>query len=275
MIKMFKKNTKWIIFVSVIIAIIGYFSYLIYNFNYNKSTDFAQLGDSFGILNSLFSGLAFVALIFTIDQQNEDIKNTKKEMQNQNFENHFFNLLKIHNDLVSNFRQINLLDNGEKHYMYGGEAISFFLDKFKEGGTIFYQVDDKLSKEEQEDDAYKTRNIDASTLKINISTKLGRSNLKFIENIYLLLKLIDKQVNLTSDEKRFYIESLLAQITDEELVLIFYYTHALQEEKKYLLEKFSFFENIDEQLLYNWREEVILYKKAVYGKNSLSMYSIK
>ena len=159
--------------------------------------------------------------------------------------------------------------------MYGGEAISFFLDEFKEGGTIFYQVDEKLSKEEQEDNAYKTRNIDASTLKINISVKLGRSNLKFIENIYLLLKLIDKQINLTSDEKSFYIESLLAQITDEELVLMFYYTHALQEDKKYLLEKFSFFENIDEQLLYNWREEVILYNKEVYGKNSLSMYCIR
>jgi uncharacterized membrane protein len=266
MTNIFKKNILWIFF--ILILIIGYLSFLVYSFNYGKLSDFAQLGDSFGILNSLFSGFAFLALIFTIYQQNEDMRNTKKEMQNQNFENHFFHLLNIHNDLVSKFRQINFLDDGEKHYMYGGEAISFFLNKFKDGSTVFYKVDENLSKEEQINNATKTKNVDSNTLKMNISIKLGRSNLKFIDNIYLVLKLIDKQSDLTSDEKRFYIDTILAQITDEELVLIFYYTHAFNEKLKPFLEKFSFFENIDEQLLYNWQEEVKLYKREVYGKSS-------
>ena len=270
MVNIFKKNIIWIFF--ILILIIGYGSFLIHEFKYGNLSDFASLGDSFGILNSLFSGFAFLALIFTIYQQNEDMRNTKKEMQNQNFENHFFHLLRIHNDLVAIFKQINFLENGEKYYMYGGEAISFFLDNLKEGGTIFYKVDESLSKEEQINNATKTKNVNSHTLKINLSIKLGRSNLKFIDNIYLMLKLIDKQSDLTSDEKRFYIDTVLAQITNEELVLIFYYTHAFNEKLKVLLEKFKFFENIDEQLLHNWQEEAKLYKREAYGEHSLSTY---
>ncbi len=272
MVNIFKKNQKWVWF--IFILIIGYGLFLLDSFNYEKLSDFAALGDSFGILNALFSGLAFLALIFTIYQQNEDMRNTKKAMQNQNFENHFFHLLKIHNELVAKFRQINFLENGEKHYMYGGEAISFFLNKFKEGGfSGSYKRDEKLTTEEQKTNAYENKNLDSDTLRINMSTKLGRSNLKFIDNLYLMLQLIDKQSESAADEKKFYIDTILAQISDEELVLIFYYTHAFHKNLKTLLEKFRFFENIDEQLLHNWQEEVKLYKREAYGESGLPQYT--
>ena len=265
--KIFRKS---IILITFIFLIIAYPLYLSFSFYYNKLENFAQLGDS---LNALFSGLAFLALIYTIYQQNTDMRNTKKEMQNQNFENHFFHLLKIHNNLVAKFREINILDDGKEHYMYGGEAISFFLDRFKEGGfTGFYRVDESLSKKEQMENAYRNKNIDAGTLKVNISLNLGHNNLKFIDNVYLMLKLIDKQLDLTIDEKKFYIDTVFAQITDKELVLIFYYTHAFNEGLKVLLEKFTFFENIDKQLLHNWQEEVKFYKEEAYGESSLALY---
>jgi hypothetical protein len=80
-----------------------YITYPISEFSIEKA---GQLGDSFGILNSLFSGFAFVALIMTIYLQQEEINNMKKELEKQNFENIFFLILekfntKQNNDLKS------------------------------------------------------------------------------------------------------------------------------------------------------------------------------
>ena len=54
-------------------------------------------GDSFGLLTSLFSGLAFSGLILTLFLQREElslqrkeIKDTREEMKFQNFETTFF-----------------------------------------------------------------------------------------------------------------------------------------------------------------------------------------
>lgn len=42
-----------------------------------------EFGDQFGVLNSLFSGLAFVILIYTLRQQEEQIRLQREDLQNQ------------------------------------------------------------------------------------------------------------------------------------------------------------------------------------------------
>ena len=73
------------------------------------------LGDMFGAVNALFSGLAFAGIIIALFFQRIDLKNqfeelhqTRKEFKKQNetlelqkFENRFFNLLSIHHQIVS------------------------------------------------------------------------------------------------------------------------------------------------------------------------------
>ena len=44
-------------------------------------SDRGTFGDMFGAVNALFSGLAFVALIYTILQQREEIKINRKEIE--------------------------------------------------------------------------------------------------------------------------------------------------------------------------------------------------
>jgi hypothetical protein len=41
-----------------------------------------QIGDTFGTLNALFSALAFFGVVYSILQQNESIKQSKLELQN-------------------------------------------------------------------------------------------------------------------------------------------------------------------------------------------------
>jgi uncharacterized membrane protein len=268
MFEVFKKNWKWFLFPIGIILVYGLFLifkiYPISEFSIEKA---GQFGDSFGIINTLFSGSAFIALVITIYLQQQDIKDSKREIQKQNFENTFFNLIKIHNDFVGNFREYHILNDGTQHFMYGGESISFFLDKFKKSGfSGFYTPNENLSHEENKEQAEKNRNIDPKILKLNIKLKLGRKNLKFIENVYSILNLIDRASFLDEKDKIFYLETLHAQISDEELVLIFYYTLAIYDNKKLLLEKYQFFKNLNTQLLHNCEEEILLYKKEAFDE---------
>jgi hypothetical protein len=176
----------------------------------------------------------------------------------------FFNLIKIHNDLVANFREINIIDNKDKHFMYGGEAISFFLDHFKKGGfTGFYEVDEKG---ENKKINKMQRNKDPMMSEMNIKLKLGRKNLKFIETISSSLNLIKRTSFLDDIDKKFYLETLHSQISDEELILIFYYIHGIKNDMKSIIEEYHFFQNIDKDLLYSWNNEKELYAPAAFGQ---------
>ena len=262
MTEVFKKYWLWFLLPLSIIIIYSIFLYLVFPIKTLENT--GQLGDSFGIFNSLFSGFAFIALVITIRLQQKDMRDSKIEVQKQNFENTFFNLIKIHNDLVANFREINIIDNKDKHFMYGGEAISFFLDNFKKGGfTGFYEVDEKR---ENKKINKMQRNKDPMMSEMNIKLKLGRKNLKFIETICSSLNLIKRTSFLDDIDKKFYLETLLSQISDEELILIFYYIHGIKNDMKSIIEEYHFFQNIDKDLLYSWNDEKGLYAPAAFGQ---------
>lgn len=82
-----KESFKLIIWLSisfVLVCVLGYLGFLIYlswpisEWSVSKA---ASLGDSFGILSSLFSGLAFAGLIVTIIMQNKTMKAQMEELE--------------------------------------------------------------------------------------------------------------------------------------------------------------------------------------------------
>lgn len=65
-------------------------------------------GDQFGAVNALFSGLAFLGLIYTIKQQSEDLRLQKEELRTMNdeakkqrFESTFFNMMQLQQQIVA------------------------------------------------------------------------------------------------------------------------------------------------------------------------------
>jgi hypothetical protein len=75
--------------------------------NQTTSETQGQFGDKFGAVNSLFSGFAFAAIIFTIILQNRELSHTKQAMQDQSqtansqrFDTTFFQLIGLHNDIT-------------------------------------------------------------------------------------------------------------------------------------------------------------------------------
>lgn len=98
----------------IIIIAVWVLSYGIIVFLIKKWEDRGTFGDAFGAVNSLFSGLAFAGIIYTIflqrrelKYQREELEQTREEFKTQNFtlkkqrfENTFFNLLSQHNRII-------------------------------------------------------------------------------------------------------------------------------------------------------------------------------
>ena len=97
----------------IIISIVWFVSIFVIESIYLDLNERGIFGDSFGSINSLFSGLALGGIIYTIFQQKKElslqrleISKTREEFVTQNttlrlqrFENTFFNLLNLHHQI--------------------------------------------------------------------------------------------------------------------------------------------------------------------------------
>ena len=135
------------IIVIVIWLVLPSVLYFIFPASNIASSERGQFGDMYGVLTSLFSGLTMIGLVYTIIQQQEDLgiartslakqheelelnreelqlnreelKETRKEFIQQNktlrlqrFENTFFNMIKLHTDIVNSF------EKNERSFLY-------------------------------------------------------------------------------------------------------------------------------------------------------------
>ncbi|MCR6650947.1 MAG: hypothetical protein NVV73_05335 [Cellvibrionaceae bacterium] len=97
-------------------------------------------GDKFGAVNSLFSGLAFAGIILTLMLQRKELSISRKEVGRQQFDNTFFNLLKLHVDITS---KISLYgDDGRKAF----SALYFLIKDSNEYFPAFLALQ-KMTKE--------------------------------------------------------------------------------------------------------------------------------
>lgn len=81
-----KKNINWKLYLGTFIVIILWllsFPIIKYFLNGNDWSKIGIIGDSFGAINSLFSGLAFVGLIFTIYLQKNELRLQREELKLQ------------------------------------------------------------------------------------------------------------------------------------------------------------------------------------------------
>jgi hypothetical protein len=115
-----KQRLTYIFFGVMILSVflIGLSGYVIYN-SFCTSTDRGTFGDMFGMVNSLFSGLAFAGIVYTIllqridlEMQRDEIAKSTKELEGQrlaldrqNFENKFFQLLNLHHQIVNEIHE--------------------------------------------------------------------------------------------------------------------------------------------------------------------------
>ena len=196
--------------------------------------DRGTFGDMFGGLNALFSGLAFAGIILTIymqrrelEFQREELRLTRitlnaqrKEMSAQNktlklqqFENTFFSMLRVLNDIVNS---IDLRAKGDA----AGPVISTGRDSFQ----IFMKQLVKTLKspcgiiidEEPEDQ------VEAIKAYYQMWWREHRKDLgHYFRTLYNLIKFID-EFDMSFSNKKKYTRIVRAQLSDQEQVLLFY-----------------------------------------------------
>ncbi|MDY6371733.1 MAG: putative phage abortive infection protein [Bacteroidales bacterium] len=267
------KAIFWVAVCIVIIVCVAYFLFFYFVVHVNMEKR-GQFGDMFGFIGALFSGLAFAGLIVTMLQQREDLQNQKdeiklqrqdleaqtealklqkeeiaqtnkelelqrKEMVEQNktiilqrFENTFFNMLELQQTIVNELRYelVNVEYKGRNvlSIIYKQIQRSVYDDKQ-------LKPDDSIGKYLQCYYAY-----------------VSNGNLDhYFRHLYRIIKFVDESRCLTNVEKYNYLCLLRAQLSKDELLMLFYngLSDYGNEKFKPLIEKYAIFKNIRSNFL--------------------------
>lgn len=220
------KHLSWIVF-GVIVVFVSYGGLLIFitwpvdSLSIDKVGTF---GDSFGVLTSLFTGLAFTGLLSTIYLQREDLrlnrrelKETRREFQlqsdtfhRQRFEDAFYRLLSLYKE---NLRELSIRPHDtDATRIHGIEALNHLITKFDKAWAKH-----KLStfpKDEAERIEYLY--ILASTIQ-SVFVRQTR----YVETLSNILILVEEEC-VPIESKPNYWRIIASQLTAYELKYLFY-----------------------------------------------------
>lgn len=291
----------------------------------STSNDVARgvFGDKFGAINALFSGLAFAGIIFTIflqkrelSLQRAELRETRDEFITQNetlkkqrFENTFFQLLHLHNDIVNKLK-IKAVDGetySNREFFIGAirdfkyrSTCEYFkfsaliklaapeIASFKANREADFGFFDKLEKEELGNLKSLTNQEIENFISEPIANK--EENIKkeyenffhreqynlghYFRNLYHIFKYVHVTKLIDINEKQFYCNIVRAQLSTDELAMIFYNTITPIEyysdvpnlgypNFNYLIQKYDILQNMNSRLLFDKEHMTIFNKNKV------------
>lgn len=267
------KAISIIIIGGVIITVLGYAAFLIYYtwpISEHSIGKAGVFGDSFGILTSLFSGLAFSGMIITILLQREElslqrkeleltrneIKGQKGEMQLQNktllkqsFESTFFQLLGLQQEIINS---IDLIDTTHKTTTSGRDCIKVFYERLQ-------KTWDKNRPHLAGSNEIERINLTYRDFFDKHQQEIGH----YFRSLYHIVKLVD---NSDVQDKRLYTNLIRAQLSSFELTLLFYncISELGRDKFKPYIEKYSLFKNMPQKLLLDPPKHIDFYAESAY-----------
>lgn len=222
-----------------------------------------------GSLNPILAFLGLIALLITIRLQSKELvdastelkKSTKAmeeqsaSLEKQNFESTFFQLMRLHNDIVSDLdlrktKSHNVIHKGRDCFktwlrMYEHEyrgSIHLFTDKSQYLGII----------RKSYDDFYRDYESD-----------IGH----YFRNLYRIIKYIDES---EVSNKYFYTGLIRAQLSTIEQALLFYNgLSSYGTEFKHFIERYNLLEHLNIDMLVDPENHYKLYKDRAYGDSTL------
>lgn len=244
-----------ILLLSVLAVYAGFFVTLLWSVPFvdipTKLRD-GTFGDSFGTLNTLFSGLAFSGVLISLMFQRKDLAETRSQISRQQVESQFYNMLSLQHSVVAEF---DLKKEGVVS-MTGRDCFKTWYNYLRRCYSGSSGGDSQLIERAYEDvwDRYR-----------------GDLSLYF-RSLYSVFRYVSDCDH--ADKLKF---GIIARsfLSDFELVILFY--NCLGERgvrfQRYAKE-FAIFNNLDPRMLLNERH-LILMDSKVYGKNIelLNMYN--
>lgn len=284
-----------IISILFIAFVVGFY---IQNFGYlgisTKQEVWAQFGDFVGgTLNPILAFFAFIALLYTIKLQSDSLQMSKNELQAtreelkesriaqqsqsktlelqnkatnlQIFENSFFQLNKLFNEIKNNL-YVDVSQGAEVGTVFINDISYHCFPEYIENNVVTIG-------EFKGSYAVKKFIIFFDYLYEKNYEKLNRhfeSNTgAYFGHAYQVLKFIDKSIIF---DKQRYVNIFRAQFTKDELEFLFYHCLGKIGKRKFkpLLEQYQFFEHIiiNEEIESN----ILEYKRIVFGKNKKNLF---
>ncbi|MBB3185497.1 putative membrane protein [Halomonas fontilapidosi] len=207
----------WLISVALLIAIIASSVY-IYYFSWMPSSShekWAQFGDFMGgTLNPVFGFISLLAILITLFVQARELSHSTEALQDQGeslrvqaFENTFFSLLKLFNESIYNF---SIAENNEPDF---------------KGYAVFRKLGERL------DHAYKLSNSrmrqsDEIEVIKSAYSKFYSHNHEYVD---IYLRNVRQIMLFVKDRcpyhKKQYLDMFLAQLSNHQLLLVFYHAY--------------------------------------------------
>lgn len=211
-------------------------------------------GDSFGVITSVFSGLAFAGVIWTVLSQREELDITRNELKTQGFDTSFFQMLRLHNEILGSIDLVKRSPNGGSDTSSGRDCFVTFRARL----TNKYKRIDKEQSDKNEEDKIKAAYSDFWEKGNN---ELGHY-FRFLFNLY---RFIDESNGV---DKKFYSNLVRSQLSDQELFILFYNCLTPQGSKfmKYAIE-YELFDNMKRSGLISSSHESLV-DKRVFGEQS-------
>lgn len=237
-----------------------------------------MFGDMFGAVNALFSGLAFAGLIVTLLYQKEELKLQREELaqnreelkgqrvefeeqnktlKRQRFENTFFNMLSLQQNIVNNLFYIpkNILIRN------GGYGDFIDEDKFKGRELFKYMYENAVIIMNGKCYSDGVKNVIRFG---GVKKYLEISNLTcfdhYFRHLYFIYTYLDASKLIDEEQRYEYSCMVSSQLSDYELIFLFY--NSISSDFKCLLEKYSVFNNLRDELLVDMGDKNIYLKEA-------------
>lgn len=180
-----------------------------------------QFGDAWGVLTSVFSVLAFFGVLFSLKSQMESAKQAEKSMEKQirslalqNFESNLFQMLKMHSNIINEI-DISRFDSSSattRKIERGRDGLHAIYSKFKS------RYNDRLAIDyEKEEHVKNLISMKFEDVYNEHQQDLGHY-FRFLYNIFRYLD----EADVDEDKKVLYSKIIRAQISNFELMLLFY-----------------------------------------------------
>ena len=187
-------------------ALILWLNWPIRDFSLTRSGVF---GESFGVINTIFSGLAFAGLLLTIHLQRHELAESKETFRKERFEDSFYRLLGYYRQ---NLDDIKIIDHKTGTAHDGVAALIFLIKRLHTSMQKYSHFLDT----EQEDDKK------AYYFKLFMETQriLSRQT-RYLGTLECLLEQIEHELP-TVEARTPYWRILMSQLTIFEVKYIFY-----------------------------------------------------
>lgn len=247
------------------------------------TSNFGEWGDFFGgVLNPLLTFLTFLGLLITIILQQKELKQSRKEfegqkvaLENQEFDNKFFQMLNLLNNITDNLS----IKSGD-HIFQGKDVFRHLKNQFHYEIQETYNHDLVYNCIKDDKFLYFKNEFDKFNNKFDTTFKY------YFINLYQILKYINTYAN-NKEEAKEYTNMIRAQLTKNELVLLAYNAIGVQNfttnHYQLLVEKYEFFEHLryddfcDNPNLIQINTAVLkkYIDSSAFGKNSTLIQKIK